>query len=791
MDCLFKAIWSDLLKSAFLVVSLSGSLLLSGALIEAHEGVPPQMGHIDITPQELPEVPEVEGPGDLCNYPNTESTLSQDQQWYQGFIEGYRFSLISRPIDNLPALLDCAYFLKSADVRMRLKGAACLSALKERVGPPQIEFILASSTNAVKQEKDPIVVEALLKSVRHKDMLSFVRQLLGCTRQESLQRVAFDFAALHPDASFLPELIKIASTKTGWVYQRQIVEIAVVFHLSRDDQPRADALRLLNLMGTSRLLRTLVSLYRDPPENGRKSQMFLLAISEFGGPKMIPFFRKMFRNETDAQRRRLIAQAFWAAQIDPQTYRSGNSPSLNMNQAARLRIVRREVERILDPANREFFKAGEPDQVVLGPLMQSSNSLNGQSRVRFWTRVVRAFSTIPESRIYSSADQELVKAMAGIAAQQMITNRKAALEQIEKAISFAAKISWNSGLPRVFEQIHQWLLTLPDGSVSFDRIAGTYHSGNGYESNELIIQKDGTYKHHVEGDVITDFSGKKTYATGKIIPVGAAILMQPGPSLRRYGIDGPDALVPIYWGSAVFLLPPTDEVMIEFANRVNSQYYPDPITKVWMWYYTNNPDNKSLPGRPVLPSSWAHLILDHEIHPELIDMIGLEGLLNMGSEDGIFKGMSLYSIHKDECDIERVDANWTVQEVQPHQAKALSSYNTRIVRKVVPGDQLSSKYIPWISPEERKPKAELISKTECTIPPGAEIPQTPTQVVLTAEIDPTGTVRSVRLLIPSGGILDQAAENCIKLWKFSRICDPENRFYTATVTFAQRPNTNR
>jgi hypothetical protein len=124
---------------------------------------------------------------------------------------------------------------------------------------------------------------------------------------------------------------------------------------------------------------------------------------------------------------------------------------------------------------------------------------------------------------------------------------------------------------------------------------------------------------------------------------------------------------PVRWGDRHYLIP--NEKLISFCNAVNSRE--EPRKQSFGSFLLRQGDEKKLaPGAPQLPSAYRQFLLEHPILAEVnkIDSAtysnGKGGThwrtttaeLNIGSTNGVFKGMEFFLVWPDEVQSTQVEA---------------------------------------------------------------------------------------------------------------------------------------
>jgi hypothetical protein len=82
----------------------------------------------------------------------------------------------------------------------------------------------------------------------------------------------------------------------------------------------------------------------------------------------------------------------------------------------------------------------------------------------------------------------------------------------------------------------------------------TYRRSGSFEGNTLALNSDGTFRFEGQSDAIDMCTGGRWVANGTFGREMAHLVIAPGPSMRRYGIDAPDLLLPVARGDRLYLL---------------------------------------------------------------------------------------------------------------------------------------------------------------------------------------------------------------------------------------------
>jgi hypothetical protein len=129
----------------------------------------------------------------------------------------------------------------------------------------------------------------------------------------------------------------------------------------------------------------------------------------------------------------------------------------------------------------------------------------------------------------------------------------------------------------------------------------------------------------------------------------------------------PTDFTPIRWGGRHYLIP--SEQLIGFCNAVNSRE--EPRNEAHGSFLLREGDEKqSVSGAPKLPPAYSRFLLEHPIIAEVnkvepsIDSSGKGGThwryirttLNVGSSDGVYKGLEFYLVAPDEVQSTEVEA---------------------------------------------------------------------------------------------------------------------------------------
>lgn len=177
-------------------------------------------------------------------------------------------------------------------------------------------------------------------------------------------------------------------------------------------------------------------------------------------------------------------------------------------------------------------------------------------------------------------------------------------------------------------------LSLQDAAL--DDLTGNYYFGDGTGVNcTLDVQKGGRFAFKWRGCLGTydENQGAARLADGILI------LAPEKPNLRDGFRGTPTEFLPVRWGERRYLIP--KEGILRFCNEINQGE--EPRNQAHGYFYMRTDDwKKKAEGAPGLPQEWTRFLLKAPIRGELQELQAeRRAMLNLGSRDGVFKGMIL------------------------------------------------------------------------------------------------------------------------------------------------------
>jgi hypothetical protein len=93
-----------------------------------------------------------------------------------------------------------------------------------------------------------------------------------------------------------------------------------------------------------------------------------------------------------------------------------------------------------------------------------------------------------------------------------------------------------------------------EDAASARQLSGTYSRSTGFEGHTLQLNAEGTFKYGGQSDAIDMCTmGRWTFEGAFHLEEGY-LAIEPGPSMKRYGIDAPDLLKPVAVGDRHYLV---------------------------------------------------------------------------------------------------------------------------------------------------------------------------------------------------------------------------------------------
>ena len=178
----------------------------------------------------------------------------------------------------------------------------------------------------------------------------------------------------------------------------------------------------------------------------------------------------------------------------------------------------------------------------------------------------------------------------------------------------------------------------PDPALS--ALAGSYYYGDGKGVNcRLTLTAEGTFSFQWRGCLGVYDSNE---GTAKL--VDGCLILKPTKPNQRKGFRGTATdFIPVSWGkpkSRIYLIPNGEEK--EFCNSVNLGR--EPRNRVHGRHYLRDDDWKIKVDRaPEVPNEWKSWLLNAPIEGKILEVrAGGVAKINLGSKDGVWKGMGLY-----------------------------------------------------------------------------------------------------------------------------------------------------
>jgi hypothetical protein len=306
--------------------------------------------------------------------------------------------------------------------------------------------------------------------------------------------------------------------------------------------------------------------------------------------------------------------------------------------------IAKEIKRLLEPDNAKYFELVSIGDI--SPVMFSFNEWGSflkepKDRIEFWNRLL---SLLPENSkdLLREPLRQLVYAHTSYGGQLMLIDREAAKSEINLAESLSKNAEMDSEFPGILQNLKYWIERKPEPpAINSSDLIGEY-------SQTLKLKDGNKYDFTAHGDLISLCPIQPKH--GKFLIQGRYLILIPGPHiLNNYGIEVPEVMVPVIWGTNVFLVSDSisNNGMIEFCNRVNSRRTDSP-KELWYYHKTRDPMqiDDELKGIPSLPEEWKDCLLPEPLDPEVIKVVEKSVLvLNMGHDVGLRVGMLLYLKH--------------------------------------------------------------------------------------------------------------------------------------------------
>ena len=86
------------------------------------------------------------------------------------------------------------------------------------------------------------------------------------------------------------------------------------------------------------------------------------------------------------------------------------------------------------------------------------------------------------------------------------------------------------------------------------QFSGTYQRSTGFEGHTLDLNADGTFKFSGQSDAIDMCTGGRWTFAGSFHFEEGYLAVEPGPTMKRSGIDAPDLFVPVVEGDRAYLV---------------------------------------------------------------------------------------------------------------------------------------------------------------------------------------------------------------------------------------------
>ena len=433
----------------------------------------------------------------------------------------------------------------------------------------------------LRSESQSQVVEAIIRVLgEHTDtpgLAPILIELIRCDRDPELRSTALEVASSVSDPAMLGPLIRVWSIdnlKVWNIHDARDDRASVLRALARLKDRRTlsiamegleagymEAAALMRAVGTQTDVPGVIAIYKKYPSRlpmVRGGVLYLIA--DLGGLEALAFLRTEFERLDGDERIRLAGLAL-RAQLEPgrpewTEVDQRNCVPMEEVLKSRLPYVQKDVDRLLREENEPFFRAlvFQTYQDIGGSLREWSRHLDPPHRVEHWRRVVGMLGGDP-SKKWSPATEPtvaLAKALASRASQEAPTQPGAALRDIKEAIALSNKAG-NSDpsvdrirdvRTRVERLIAKPTRTHAQGTA-VRLFSGTYRRSTGLSGHALALNADGTYKLETWYDAMGGCTNGRSSAFGSFHIEKGYLALEPGPSMKGYGIDAPDLLLPV------------------------------------------------------------------------------------------------------------------------------------------------------------------------------------------------------------------------------------------------------
>lgn len=397
------------------------------------------------------------------------------------------------------------------------------------------------------------------------------------------------------------------------------------------------------------------------------------------------------------RRMRYLAKSILTSQLEPgkpEYLDRDNQRCITREEilGKRMPYIAKEINRLLQPDNARYFELVSIGDI--SPVMFSFNEWGSslkypKDRIQFWNRVL---SLLPETSkdLRREPLRQLVYAHASYGGQLMLSDRQAAKSEINLAESLIKNVVMDSEFPGILENFKRWIERKPEPpAIKSSDLIGEYSGGLFGSSYTLKLREGNKYDFVAHGDVLTLCPVQPKQ--GEFVIQGRYLILMPGPHiLYYYGFEAPEVMVPIIWGTNVFLIGDSgsNDGIMQFCNIANSRSTDSPKSLELSYYHkTKDPMqiDDELKGKPLLPEEWQDCILAEPLNPEVIKVEEKSVLvLNMGHDAGLRVGMLLYL--KNPYAEQR--GAWKITDVNATEARAVAQGNSPTISV---GEKLSTR----------------------------------------------------------------------------------------------------
>lgn len=428
----------------------------------------------------------------------------------------------------------------------------------------------------LQRESDIQVVEAILQDLVQRKRPEIVPVLVGLLdcQVESIQRQAWQWAASVPDGRIADEMAAL------WeIAPAHRAETLAMLGRLRDRRGFSLALEALQLgpavetiraTGTPSDLPQVVAAYREHKLDPRYRLELITLMLEWsnGGPDAMILAAEAFEQADDSIKPDL---ATWIlkAQLDPSKpppfdydrfQRSDDCMRIDDWYQGQAPFARREVDRLLNPANGRYFRAagfGARNE-VMGPFDVVSRTSPPAERAALWRKVAALFDGAPTQSAAGNAmlqvHRPLMFALISLASASLPEDPAEALrllDEVEAICAQAPRLEYE--IRNVARGVRERAVRLQgaDTSAPLARLPGRFGLSGGYGGADLTLEGEGQYRLVTHGDVPPRCPGENE-STGKYhIERGWVVLQRDRPS--GY-LDVAEAYLPVTWGGVTYLV---------------------------------------------------------------------------------------------------------------------------------------------------------------------------------------------------------------------------------------------